>query len=171
MFSAGVIAASDSDANNIFGKFTFTAGVFTADFGKNVQNGFMSSSVVPIGSLSSQSVSLATFSIDVGISADDRQGSTGDRILDNNGNEGDKFFGTFIILNGTFPARTEANFFKSMRFINLNDGNVATLAFDDITFDSPATYGSGQKLEYSTGTGFNAGITNGHQSTIQFRKD
>ena len=170
MFSAGVIASADQ-SDDLYGQFTFTAGGFTSDFGKNVQNGFMSSSVVPIGSLSSQSVSLATFSIDVGISADDREGATGDRILDNNGNEGDKFFGTFIILDGTFPARTEANFFKSMRFINHNDGGVAILAFDDITFDSPATYGSGQKLEYSTGTGFNAGITNGHQSTIQFRKD
>lgn len=156
----------------MLGSFTFTAAARSFDFGKNVFFGFSESSVVPFGSISAgQTVTLAGGSVvTFGNATSNFVGNAGSSITDRSGAAADEFSLALMFIGQSVPARTEANYFKTVRIINQTASTTTNVPFSDITWATPATSGSngrvsGIKSSLDIGLAINASVK------VEFRRD
>ncbi len=156
----------------LLGSFTFTAGVMTFDYGKNIYYGLHESSAVPYGTVTAgQTVTLAGGSVvTFGNSPSNFIGTIGSGLTDRNGNAGDEFALGLMFIGQSVPARTEENYFKTVRIINQTAGTTVNVPFSDITWGTPTTSGSngrvgGAKSNLDVGLATNASVK------VEFRRD
>ena len=132
----------------LLGSFTFTAAAMTFDFGKNVYFGFLESSAVPYGTVTAgQTVTLAGGSVvTFGNSSSNFVNTLGSGLADRSGNAGDEFSLGLLFIGQSVPARTEANYFKTVRIINQTASTTVNVPFSDITWATPVTSGSNGRV-------------------------
>ena len=144
----------------------------TFDFGKNIYYGLHESSAVPYGTVTAgQTVTLAGGSVvTFGNSQSNFIGTIGSGLTDRNGNAGDEFALGLMFIGQSVPARTEENYFKTVRIINQTASTTVNVPFSDITWGTPTTSGSngrvgGAKSNLDVGLAANASVK------VEFRRD